>query len=323
RVRTNGSRIVIGVDWNGQAIGAHIAVSEVVGTGDGEVKYIFLEKCIIKGGDFTQHDAVQKIIELNSKYDPDFIYVDHGYGEMQIEMLHKYGKDNPRSGLHKKVKAYAMQSQIEILDPKTKAKIKKSAKPFMVNVAVMQLEQHRLILPISEDTTVFSDTIDNTDSEGNQGLVQQMRNFQIIRYSSNGLPTYSQGDDHTLTAWMLSMVGFMLEFSDLTRNVQYVPVRFVGQPGSAKDEPEDHRLVQFAEITRQLDKGTDIPKYNNVSSISKAISDGEKLEKAMQSEQKHVIQKYFHKSRISRNSNLGKPNPSHRTGRIKGNRRSF
>lgn len=307
RQRTHGSRISIGADWNGQAIGTHIVVVEAVVDMEDNLKYILLEKCVVRGEDFTQHEAVQKIIELNDKYNPACIYVDAGFGETQVEMLHKYGMENKRSGLHKKLKPYTMQSNIEITDPVTGIKIKKSAKPFMVNMSVMQLEQDRVVLPISEDTSIVAATMEGEESNSSQGLVQQMRNFAIERISSNGLPTYSQGEDHTLTAWMLAITGFILEFSDLRRRSSHVVSRFVGQPGESIHESENHALVRVAESIRQLDKGVKLPKYNNLGSLEKAIKQGEKLREAFEAGQKPVMSKYFRKDKGFRKSDLGSP----------------
>jgi replicative DNA helicase len=325
RDRTPGSRIVIGADWNGQSIGTHIVVVEVVGNRQSGVKYIPLEKRVIKGGDFTQHEAVEAIVELNQIYQPDYIYVDAGYGEVQVEMLHRYGKSNPKTKLHKKVKPYAMQKNIEIIDPVTGIKIKKNAKPFMVNIAVMQLEEDRVVLPLSEDTAIVAETVENDEANTEQGLVQQMRNFSIERVSSNGLPTYSQGNDHTLTAWMLALTGFVLEFSDLRKKNHYIPAQLVGHPGESKEESEHHGYVRLAENIRQLDRGVQLPKYNNMGSIPKAIRQGEALKKAFEAGRKQEISNYFKINRGTRKADLGTKRNRDDTGRrrLGGRRRMF
>jgi len=213
--QTPGSITCIGVDWNGQSIGTHIVVTECVSNPNGDVYYVLLEKIIIKGVEFTQHVGVEKLIELNNKYNPKFIYVDAGYGEANIEMLRKYGKQHRASGLHKKVVPYMMGSLIEIRDPVSNQIVKKNAKPFLVNTAVVQLEQGRVIFPSSEDTKILVDSTENKETGAISGIVQQMRNFCIERVSSTGLPSYSQGEDHSLTAWMLSIAAFVIELSDM------------------------------------------------------------------------------------------------------------
>jgi replicative DNA helicase len=320
RERTRGSRIVIGVDWNGQAIGTHIVVTEAVLTTGNQLKYVVLEKHIVKGEEYTQHGAVKKIIELSEKFNPAFIYVDAGYGETQVEMLHKYGKENPETKLHKIVKPYSMQAKIEIRDPKSNMKIKKPAKPFMVSMAVMQLEQGRIILPISEDTSVLTSTIEGEGAGGDQGLVQQMRNFSIERISASGIPQYSQGQEHTLVAWMLSLVGFVLEMSDLMKGIKYIPILPVPPLGVPKDEAENHENVRLADTMRQLDTGVKLPRYNNMSSIAVAIKDGQKLKQAVRSGDRRAMISHF-KGKVSRNSDLGTaPN---RSRGARGSRKTF
>lgn len=282
RKRIPGSRICVGVDWNGQAIGTHIVITEVVEV-DGQIKYIPIDKQIIKGGEFTQQEGVQALIDIDKKYNPDFIYVDAGFGEVQVEMLRKYGKTTVGSKLHKKVKPYTMGGNIEIRDPVNGSKEKKPAKPFMVNVAVMQLEEKRCVLPLSEDTAVISDTMDSESTGSEQGFVQQMRNFSIERYTPTGAPQYSQDNDHTLTAWMLSLVAFVLEFSDLRRRNSYIRSRLVGQPGQSPEEAEDHASIILANALRRLDKDTVLPQNHNIGSVGQAIQQGEKLKDAFKS----------------------------------------
>jgi len=221
RPRTPGSKICIGVDWNGQAIGTHIVITEAVFNQEGQLVYLPICTKIIKGGEFSQHAAVEQVISLNDELNPEFIYVDAGYGNTQVEMLHKYGKQNPRSGLHKKVIEYQMGGSIKIRDPLNNKKIKKPAKSFLVNICVLQLEQGRIVLPVSEDTQILVDSTEVQESSSNVGLVQQMRNFSIERISITGLPTYSQGEEHTLTAWMLSIAAFVVEMSDMKGKISH------------------------------------------------------------------------------------------------------
>lgn len=303
--RTPGSRIGIGVDWNGQAIGTHIVVTEAVMRQDNSIAYRVLEKLVVKGVHFTQHEAVNIIAGLNDKYNPAFIYVDAGYGEVQVEMLHKMGKDNKSSGLHNKVHAYAMNSTIEIIEPTTGFKEKKNAKPFMVSMAVMQLEEGRVVLPLSEDTSIMSETMG--DSGGSQGLVQQMRNFSIERISATGLPTYSQGEDHTLTAWMLCMVGFVMEFSDLRRKNSYVRSQMIGLPGEPMEKTKEGTYVRAAEMIRRLPDQAELPKNSNLGSLEVAKQQGEKLKEAFEAGKKQKIRNYFKLNRGSRRADLGTP----------------
>ena len=250
-----GTRVIIGVDWNGQNIGTHIAVVEATHSSQG-IKYILLEKKIIKGVEFTQTESVKAIIDLNFKYDSDFIYVDHGYGETQVEMLQKYGKDRPGSRMHKKVKAFAMGGKVDIIDPVTNQETKKDAKPFMVNTCVRALEQGMLVLPYGEDTQVLVASADDEDLGKQAGIVQQMRNFAVERVSDTGRTTYSQGEEHTLTAYMLAVTGFALEFSDMRRSsipIGFQHIRKMNEDGTAVAKDKVNEGI--ASVVRQLDAG--------------------------------------------------------------------
>lgn len=301
--KTGGSRIIIGVDWNGQSIGTHIVVCQAI-LHHGAVKYVMLDKTIIRGGDFTQHDAITAICSLDEEYGADFIYVDAGYGEVQIEMLRKIGIDHPETNMHKKVVSYAMQTSLEITDPVSGIKIKKNAKPFMVNWATMQLEQNRIILPTSEDTQVMVESSEGEDLKQTVGLVQQMRNFSVDRISALGLPTYSQGDDHTLTAWMLCIVGFGLEYSDLqTKVVTHAIPRIVGQPGEGTEiDPEKQEHNQrLADSVRQLDGEK---RYGGASTISAASQDRKDNKIQIAKGSKRAIRRHFRDSPVNRNTSL-------------------
>lgn len=250
-----GSRVVIGVDWNGQAIGTHIAVVEAAQTAHG-IKYVLLETDVIKGVEFTQHASVDRIIELHNKYDADFIYVDHGHGETQVEMLQKFGVDRPGTKFHHKVKAFAMGGKVEILDPLTKQMIKKDAKPFMVNTTVLALERGQLVLPYSEDTQVLVDSLDDEETGNRSGVVQQMRNFSVERVNDTGRVTYSQGEEHTLTAYMLAITGFMLEFSELKQAKMSIDFQHVHKKNEDGSYVEKEKVNEAAaEAARQLDLG--------------------------------------------------------------------
>ena len=194
---------ILGVDWN-KTSGTHMVIMEWDG------RFVLLDKIIIPRGDFTQILAVDKIIELHQRWNFKGIYVDRGYGSTQVEMLKKHGLQNPSSNMQFRLRDFAMQEMIVVRDPTNGAEIKKHTKPFMVNALSMMLDGGMLVLPTSEDTRVVRDNMA-------MGVVQQMRNFKIEGYSVHGLPKYSQGEEHTLTALMLAVGGFQLLHSDLTK----------------------------------------------------------------------------------------------------------
>jgi len=228
-------KYAIGCDWN-KNTGTHIVVTECFVNPDGYVFYKVVEKSIIEKHEFTQLRAVEVILDLYRKWHADYLYVDAGYGEVQVEMLKKYGLQNPNSGIEKKIKGIEMGGNIIIRDPRTGEEIKKPAKAFMVNIAARQLQDGRCILPRDEDT---SRILNEDDMGANIGLIQQMRNFKVTKYSPRGMPTYSQDYEHTLVAWMLSILAFYMEMSDILKYTKTNNIAFSGRFGEVAPKKEN------------------------------------------------------------------------------------
>lgn len=245
-----GATYLMGVDWN-QVWGAHIVI---VLWHDKLLRVIHKE--VINPEDFKQTEATNAVIRLNDIWHPSCIFVDAGQGNYHTEILKKYGMSNPKSGLAQKVVAVDMGSNIEIKDPVTGGTEKKRSKDFMVQNAVKLLEDGCLILPKEEDTSAVA-------GEGADpsriGIVQQMRNFEIVGFTATGKPKYSQGHEHTLTAYMLALMGFILKFTDLNKFQSYNFVFFM--PGSGSLKPENTKDLDYflSNVDRGLTEKTDDP----------------------------------------------------------------
>ena len=220
--RNDKSLYTIGVDWNTSEKGTHIIVTEWnTELNDGNGAYRPVEKIIVAQTEFTQTMACEEIIRLNAKWNPSAIYVDQGFGYTQIEMLHKYGMKHPDTALVQRVKGINFGDKIEIRDPATRQKIKKHIKPFMVNLCVKRLEDGYLMLPEEEDVK--------------HGLVGQMRDYTVIRRTAMGQPIFSDDDDHSLVAWMLSIYAATIEHSDMVRLNVTPHIAIGGKFGEKKD----------------------------------------------------------------------------------------
>ena len=219
KVRRNpDSLYTIGVDWNTAGNGTCIIVTEWnknLNGGKGAFKTV--AKKVITQEEFTQVRSCEEIIELNEKWNPEYIYVDQGYGHTQIEMLRKYGIENPLTGLANKVKGIYFGDKMEIRDPVSKQMTKKHMKPFMVNLAARRMEDGQIIFPDSEDIK--------------NGLVGQIRDYTVIRTTALGQPVYSDENDHAIAAWMLSILAATMEFSDINKQNRTASISIAGKFG--------------------------------------------------------------------------------------------
>lgn len=219
KVKRNGDSLyTMGVDWNTAGNGTVIIVTEWNKKfNDGKGAFKVVCKRIINQEEFTQVRSCEEIISLSEKWNPEYIYVDQGYGSTQIEMLRKYGLEHPKSGMANKVKGIYFGDKMEIRDPVTKQIVKKHMKPFIVNIAARRMEDGQIILPDSEDIK--------------NGLVGQIRDYTVIRTTAFGQPVYSDDNDHSLVAWMLSILAATMEFSDITKQNRAVNIGLAGKFG--------------------------------------------------------------------------------------------
>lgn len=149
---------------------------------------------------FTFDNAVNKIISLNETYDLDYIYVDRGQGEYQVETLHKYGLNHPETGLAEKVKGVTFSDKIKITDPFTKEPSKKKLKHWIVNNLQILFERGQIALPPDDRV-----------------MAKQFFNYQVVSYSSNGEPIYTDNDEHIIDAVGLAIHGLLMHFSDICK----------------------------------------------------------------------------------------------------------
>ena len=217
-----GNYYSMGVDWNGTKVGTQIVITEyclkptsinyITEDINGKVsrehmtvehKYRVFYRESVSIEEMTQLYSIHRIIELTQKYRIDHIYVDAGFGTTNIEELKLYGQKHPDSDMNRKLVAIDFASKITVYDPFSKEEVEKSMKPFSVNNAVTCLERNELILPDSEDEKVK--------------LVGQMREYRIEKVSPLGTPRYSEDNDHILDAFMLSLLAFQLEYSELVK----------------------------------------------------------------------------------------------------------
>jgi hypothetical protein len=246
---------VLGVDWN-KAAGTHMTIVQW-----DNLKLKLVRKIIVPESEYTQTDAVEMIISLNRKWKFKYIFVDSGYGHTQVELLRRQALIEPSSGLDVKVHGIHMNQHLNVIDPISGEPVNRNSKHFLIEQTRKLLEDGMLLLPKDEDTSV-------SNSDQSMGLVQQMRNFQIEAISIYGLPKYSQGNDHTLTAYYLACGGFFWKEGTL-RGAPYSKV-----VGGIEISDTSKPNVPPAVIERQDDmsKGWKLLKTNNKKHLPKPLN---------------------------------------------------
>ena len=193
----------IGVDWNETASGVHMVVLRY----EIDKNKIRVSNIIqIPPSNFTQLEAVEKILELNLIYKPKKILLDAGYGNTQYQMLLKKAEENPLLKLEERLQLIPFQSKIQLMDPISGQAISQQIKTHIVSISVRYLENNRLILPQNEDYP--------------NKLVGIMRNYAIEGFSDNNEPRYTKGNVHVLEAWQLALYGMWLISKDNDPGIQ-------------------------------------------------------------------------------------------------------
>ncbi len=191
---------IIGVDWDKYGASTQIVVTEYNNI---EKSFRIINRVEIERGEYTLDNAVRSLIELNEIYKPDFIYVDRGYGEYQFETLRSYGVEHPGTGLEKKVIGVSFSESLKIPNQFTGEVEKVPIKGFMVDQTSIILEKDLLILS-KHDTLVW----------------KQFEDYQVIRTTQTGARVFSSNNEHALDAFMLTILGFTMQFPELANIIK-------------------------------------------------------------------------------------------------------
>ena len=216
---------IMGVDWDKYADASQAVILEY---NQSAKQFMVIHRHETPKSAFTLTNAVSRIIELNEEYRLDYIFVDRGYGEYQVETLHKYGLDNPASGLHPKVRGVAFSEFKDIIDPHTKEIRSEPLKPFMVNTLLNILESYKLKI-----------------SEYDEMIIRQMENYQVIKKTISGQPVYTSSDEHSLDCLMLCCLGFVEKYPEIIDDIFITRyANAIGRLSSDKDKEEKHPVQQ-------------------------------------------------------------------------------
>lgn len=239
--KTQGHNIrCLGVDWDKFGAATHMVCIEYDryyiyedGTMWPKFKVLFHEE--IPRGEFTYDNAMQKILSLNEEYKFDWIAIDKGYGEVQLELLHKYGMEHPETGLTQKVIAYQFGQNIEVIDPFTRKKSVTMMKPFMVNNSVNIFEKQKIVL-------------DPTDKY----LIDQLESYRVVSISQLGKPIYSSENEHALDAMNLALLIFAQHNDFLLRKIYSSRVAVVNRTLGNEDSEINPRGMFEEELVPDL-----------------------------------------------------------------------
>lgn len=283
---------IIGVDWNSYVNGGQVVMLEFCKqptilqyydddqgqdiTIDFTGRYRLFYRRGIRSKESTQRKTREEIIRLIKKFKIDFIYVDYGAGDTNIEELTYYGKKHPELQLNRKLKVIDSGASVEHYDPILRSTVKKRNKSMMINFSVLNLEEGMYILPKEEDEKVR--------------LIGQMRGYQVKNVTARGDFTY-EGEDHILDAFNLAVYGFQKEFGDLIKNVATFPIIFMNDP-RLKDYP----------MREQDIKDKVLPNKDKVYNTYSAIRDPEKPIQRVQAPRRISMPRVGSRTNFSGNS---------------------
>ena len=234
--RTQGQNIrILGVDWDKYSAATNMVCMEFDRFHqDAEGRIVPLFKVMfrveIARAEFTYVNAMNKIIELNDEYKFDWIAIDRGYGEVQLEMLHKYGEEHPETGLADKVVGYQFSQKIEVTDPYTRKKDQKHIKPFMVNNSVNLFEKYKIVLDPKDKT-----------------LIGQLEEYRVKSISAAGLPVYTDENEHAIDSMNLALLIFEQKYGALLKKVFSIKTVFIGTLDNRDVEVKSRMLIGDSE----------------------------------------------------------------------------
>jgi len=238
----------IGVDWNDTANGSQIVVVGYNPKYKEECTkpYKVVDKRSVSVEGWTQTTAVNVVRDMNRKWQASFVYTDYGFGATQNELLHDIGRKALKGSIdHRLVesKSINFSQKFEVRDPWLQKKIKKPAKPYMINNAVRIFEDLNIEIPKTDEW-----------------LSKQLLGYTIDAISPLGIPRYAADPkmgDHQLDALVLALLGFHMELSTMGKPIVDSSIGFttLGIPlGFARTNPN---APQMNEHDRRLQADKD------------------------------------------------------------------
>ena len=196
----------MGVDWDKSA---HLGPCLLIMEADPVIqkfRVVHTEMIPARGGadymeEYTLINACKRIIALNEEFNPHYIYIDKGFGEMQGEILRKYGADNPETGLIYKVKSISFSSRVNIYDEATGTKQTHQIKQVLMTQMRKWFEERRVV-----------------GSRHSVTLRDQLENYRVEGVTQVGYK-WNTEDEHFVDALALAIHAINVEFQHLFNTI--------------------------------------------------------------------------------------------------------
>lgn len=210
------STFLMGVDWDKYGAGPNIVVLEYCHEDYEEPRFQNkLRVCYrqeVPRSEFVLTETIDRIIDLNRQFNPEWIYVDRGAGEVQVELLHRHGMQYPSTGLRNKVVGVSFSESYELRDPASKQWVKKPIKPYMVENLRFLLERNLILFPRSNSKNEIID--------GDEQLYEQLIAYTVVRQTPSGVPVFEASgtqQDHAHDALILACLAYTHNYSALNK----------------------------------------------------------------------------------------------------------
>lgn len=195
----------MGVDWNGRGTGTRV---RIVGYNpETEIRRVLWHQAV----DASTLETIQTIRQLNKHWKCEEVWIDHGFGNVQDELLRLIGKtsSDPYDRRLLDIKTIDFGATLTTnrlvprrdnvkysIDPEDN-ELERRTKVFMVEGAVMAFEEGKV--EFSYDDPV---------------LEEQMRGYRVKSWSDHGFPSsyVCQVGDHDLDALMLALLGIEIKY---------------------------------------------------------------------------------------------------------------
>lgn len=249
--------VSLGCDWNADKVGTRICV---IAYDKNDKKVAIVNLSNVRREGWTQVAAIDKIVELNRLYVPDYIYVDEGFGEANVQQLkliavNLFGKvpaDHPDLRL-RNVTPVNFSSTLELRDVMTGEIRKKYFKNFIVETTKRALETGLL---------AFKDHVAAP-------IVEQMKNYVVKSRLTNGREVYeaksSEIGDHDLDAFMIALAGLQLNEDSVLDTRRYSNITVL---------PLEKRGTESYNTSNQIEKRsyTNEDKYHRTVRVAPGIN---------------------------------------------------